>query len=93
MAALCPTSLRQLQRFFRDQFDMTPSEWVRVVRCRAALRLIGKGWSTKAVTAELHFYDEAHFCHEFKKVFGFPPQSYSPVFDTGIGARQAQPTV
>jgi AraC-like DNA-binding protein len=80
MAALCPISLRQLQRFFETEFEKTPREWVRELRCRLALRLVAKGWLNKAVAAELHFADESHFCHEFKKVFGFSPQTYSPIY-------------
>ncbi|SRR6266581_213429 len=80
MAALCPISLRQLRRFFKEQFDRTPTEWAREVRCRKARSLINEGWSNKAIAAELGFADESHFCHEFKRVYGFSPQSYAPVY-------------
>ena len=73
MAALCPISLRQMQRFFGKEFDKTSWEWARELRCRIALRLIREGWSNKAVAAELYFADESHFCHEFKRVYGLSP--------------------
>jgi AraC-like DNA-binding protein len=80
MAALCPVSLRHMQRFFENEFKKTPRQWARELRCGIALRLIREGWSNKAIVAELHFADESHFCHEFKRVFGFSPQSCATVY-------------
>ena len=81
MAALCPVSLRQLERFFIKEFKQTPTEWTRELRCRLARRLISEGWSNKAVTTELQFADESHFCHEFKRIYGVCPQTYAPLYD------------
>jgi AraC-like DNA-binding protein len=82
MAAICPISLRQMQRFFARQFDKTPSEWVRELRCRLARQLISEGWSSKAVAAELGFANDSHFCHEFKLIYDVPPQSFAPLYRT-----------
>ena len=87
MAALCPISLRQLRRFFKEQFDRTPTEWARELRCRKARTLVAKGWSNKAIVAELGFADESHFCHEFKRVYGFSPQNYAPVYRERVFAQ------
>ena len=40
--------------------------------------LVEQGYSSKAAAAELKFATDAHFCREFKKVFGSPPQSFAP---------------
>jgi transcriptional regulator GlxA family with amidase domain len=80
MAAMCPVSLRQLERFFAKQFNKPPSEWTRELKCRLARELITKGWSNKAIVAELGFGNESHFCHEFKRVYGVSPQSLAPVY-------------
>ena len=80
MAALCPISLRQLERHFRLHFQKTPRQWVRELRCRQAQELVIRGYSNKAIVAELRFGSESHFCHEFKKVVGVSPQSRAPVF-------------
>jgi transcriptional regulator GlxA family with amidase domain len=80
MAALCPISLRQMQRFFVQQFAQTPSEWAGVLRGRLALKLVLRGWQNKAIAEELGYADESHFCHAFKRVYGFPPQTYAPMF-------------
>lgn len=82
MAALCPVSLRQMERFFAKQFHKTPGEWARELRCRLARHLISEGWSNRAVAEELHFGSESHFCHEFKRVYGVSPQTFGPVFNT-----------
>jgi AraC-like DNA-binding protein len=82
MAALCPTSLRSLERFFASQFNQTPGEWVRELRCRLARQLIAAGWSNKAVAAELGFADESHFCHQFKRVYSASPQTFAPLYGT-----------
>ena len=80
MAALCPVSLRQLERFFSKKFQKTPQQWARQLRGRLALELISQGWSSKAVAGQLHFWDESHFCNEFKRVHGAPPQAFAPSY-------------
>jgi len=81
MAALCPISLRQLERFFVEHFNETPARWARRLKCRLACELIGRGWSNKAVVVELAFGNESHLCHEFKRLFGVTPQSFAPLYD------------
>ena len=78
MALLCAVSNRQLQRIFQRHLNCTPSHWLRELQCRLAKDLITQGYSSKAAAAELKFATEAHFCREFKKVFGVSPQSFAP---------------
>jgi AraC-like DNA-binding protein len=80
MAALCPISLRQLQRFFLLHFNRTPGCWLRELRGHQARELISHGWSNRAVATELGFSNESHLCHEFKRLFGVPPQTFSPLY-------------
>ncbi len=80
MASLCLISQRQLQRFFKKSFQMNPRDWLRILRCSAARKLIAQGYSTKAAAAEMKFATEAHFCREFRKVFGVSPQTFAPRF-------------
>jgi AraC-like DNA-binding protein len=37
-----------------------------------------QGYSSKAAAAELYYASDAHFCRDFKKVFGVSPQSFAP---------------
>lgn len=78
MAALCSLSERQLERVFKRHLKCTPSQWLRRLQCRMAKDLVEQGYSSKAAAAELKFATDAHFCREFKKVFGSPPQSFAP---------------
>ena len=78
MAVLCAVSERHLQRIFRKYFHSTPSNWLRKLQCRLAKDLIMRGYSSKAAAAEVKFATDAHFCREFKKAFGAPPQNFSP---------------
>src|SRR6266516_8152070 len=77
MAALCSISLRQLERVFVKRFNKTPGAWARELRCRLARDLIEAGWMTKAVTRELHFTNESHLCHEFKKRYRVSPRAFA----------------
>ncbi len=78
LAALCSISERQLQRLCKKQFHCTPRTWLRELQCHLAKDLIAKGYSSKAAAAELCFATEAHFCREFKKIYGSCPQSFGP---------------
>src|SRR5258707_971553 len=69
-----------MRRFFNEQFEQTPPEWTRELRCRLALKLVSRGWTNKAIAMELGFYDGPHFCREFKRVHGFSPQNYAPTY-------------
>jgi transcriptional regulator GlxA family with amidase domain len=80
MAALCPISLRQMERYFLTHFHKSPRRWVKELRCRLARQLIERGYSSKAVVEDLHFADHAHLCHEFKQVYGVAPQDVGPMF-------------
>jgi AraC-like DNA-binding protein len=78
MATLCAMSERHLQRIFKKHLHQTPSQWLRGLQCRLARQLISQGYSSKAAAAELNFATESHFCREFKKIFGTPPQTFAP---------------
>jgi AraC-like DNA-binding protein len=78
MAALCSISERQLERIFKRYLNCTPSQWLRELQCRVAKDLIAQGYSSKAAAAEVKFATDAHFCREFKKVFGTSPQTFAP---------------
>ncbi len=78
MAALCGLSQRHLQRIFKRDLLCTPTQWLRELRCRRAKELILRGYSSKAAAAELKYASGAHFCREFKKVFGVSPQCFAP---------------
>jgi AraC-like DNA-binding protein len=77
MANLCRISIRQLERFFNEKFDKTPSGWLRELQCMRAKNLLAEGYTNKAAAMELKFASQSHFCREFKKVFGTSPQAFA----------------
>ena len=80
MAALCSTSLRQLERHFAQAFQKSPGEWSRELRCEIARQYLIQGWSNKAVVQELGFTDGSHLCKEFKRLLGKTPQDCVPAY-------------
>jgi AraC-like DNA-binding protein len=80
MAALAPSSLRQLERYFIEKFGKTPRKWLRELQCHLARELIQRGYSNKAAVNALQFTNESEFCRVFKKVCGVPPQHFSPLY-------------
>lgn len=83
MAALAPASLRQLERYFIVKFHKSPRDWARGLQCQKARGLIEMGYSNKATVNALKFTNESEFCRIFKKVYGFPPQHFSPMYAKG----------
>ena len=77
MAELSCISLRQLERFFIEHYNMSPGEWARELRCRLARELIAKGGRCKEVAIDLHYANNAHLCREFKSVYGLPPRTFA----------------
>ena len=74
LAESCGMSLRTLQRLCEQHFQKTPTELIRELRCRMAMELILKGYSSKEVAGMLKFASPTHFCHEFKKVYSRSPK-------------------
>jgi len=72
-------SERTLQRLFRHYVGASP-KWV-LARYRlhgAAARLEREsGAPVAAVAAEAGYFDQAHFCHEFKALLGLTPVEYA----------------
>ena len=77
-------SLRQLERFFKLKFGQRPTAWMGELKCRRAAELIGRGYRTDEAARETGFASASHLCHEFKKAYGVPPQSFAP----GVRGRQ-----
>jgi AraC-like DNA-binding protein len=78
MASLRGVSERHSQRLFKKHLGCSPTRWLRTLQCRLAKDLISQGYSSKAAAAELKFANDAHFCREFKKIFGVSPQKFAP---------------
>ena len=65
LAAQSGTSLRQLERQFRDDVGLTPKTFSRIVRLQSALRRVRQGRALTDVALACGFYDQAHMTREF----------------------------
>lgn len=70
-------SERQVLRMFREEVGLTPKQFARICRVRAAALDALKGhsnWGT--IAAERGFADQAHLTHEFQELFGITPSQF-----------------
>ena len=63
-------------RNFKRQYVTTPAAYHLQCRVARAKELMGKGADVLDASAELGFYDQAHFIREFKKMYGVTPGKY-----------------
>ena len=76
LTSLCE---RQVQKLFKKNFDITPKEYLRVSRLLSVIESIHmqSHKPPKTIIADSGYFDHAHFCHEFKKLWGLPVRSIS----------------
>lgn len=66
LARRCHVSPNQLRKYFRQAFGKSPQEWMDELRLCLAEERLCSDRPPKEIAAELHFFDEAHLCREFK---------------------------
>jgi len=77
LSAVAGIAARDVIKGFRQFFDRTPAEYLRCHRiAMARQRLAETSEPIARVANEFGFYDQAHFCHEFKKATGCSPSEY-----------------
>jgi AraC-like DNA-binding protein len=71
-------SQRQLERLYQTQVGMSPKQYTQLLRVEAARLALKQlqGQTTTTLAAELGYYDQAHFIHEFGAVIGLTPTAY-----------------
>ena len=69
---------RQLERVFKNEVGITPKAYSSLVRLHYARLVLKRNESTPlAALGQLAgYYDQAHFCREFKKIVGITPGEY-----------------
>jgi AraC-like DNA-binding protein len=76
VARRCTVSVRQLQRYFLDDFGRSPKAWLNEQRMVAARNLLFEGNPVKMVASQLGFKQPSHFCREFKRSYRMTPSEY-----------------
>ena len=76
-SALLNMSRSQLFRKFKAVLDITPSEFIRLERVKAAKKLLDEGrYNVNEISIETGFSSPSHFISTFKKATGFTPREY-----------------
>jgi AraC-like DNA-binding protein len=73
LVATAGTSLRQLERQFREDVGLTPKTFSRIVRLQAALRRVRQGSPLTDVALACGFYDQAHMTRDFRELASMSP--------------------
>lgn len=79
LAARLGLSVRQFERRFKRSAGLSPKQYARARRFRAAAVVLAEGqavnWADRA--AEMGFADQAHLTHEFSSLSGRSPKSFA----------------
>jgi transcriptional regulator GlxA family with amidase domain len=68
---------REIRKEFKKFFNRTPAAHLRARRIEVAReQLVATSKPIARVAAETGFYDQAHFCHQFRQATGYSPRQY-----------------
>jgi AraC-like DNA-binding protein len=76
LAAVAGCSRYAVYRAFRSAYGMSPSDYQRQARLRAARRLLIRGEAPALVAAEVGFADQSHLTRWFSRYYGLTPGAY-----------------
>ena len=76
LAGKCHVTIRQLERYFADNFNVTPHTWINALRLTEAAMRISRGEPIKSVAYELNFKQASYFTRAFRRASGLNPHTY-----------------
>ncbi len=76
LAARCEVSLRQLERYFDEAFNLPPKLWLQRLRINAAAQMMMQRVSEKEAAFNLAFSSVPHLVREFRRHYGCTPTTY-----------------
>lgn len=68
--------MRQLRRYFQEQFGVSPKPWSDNLRLRGATEHLMKGMAAKTVSADFDFKQPSHFTKFVKRLAWATPREY-----------------
>ncbi|HEU5471916.1 MAG TPA: AraC family transcriptional regulator [Actinophytocola sp.] len=74
-----------LYRAFRARYGLAPSDYQRLLRLRAARRLIGAGHPVAEAATRSGFADQAHLTRWFRRCYGLTPGAYQRAGRPDVG--------
>jgi AraC-like DNA-binding protein len=86
IAKVVGLSERQFQRRFQVEVGLTPKQYARIVRLRAAAidAAVLEGVSWAEVAADRGYADQAHLVREFAQILGMSPTEFKTAFAPAI---------
>jgi AraC-like DNA-binding protein len=80
-------SIKQFERRFKATTGFAPKQFARIVRFQSAKRrYVAKPYASLTKLAyDSHYYDQSHFCREFKEFAGVQASHYFTYIDKGDG--------
>jgi AraC-like DNA-binding protein len=82
LATATGLSLSALERRFRKRVGTSPRKFASIVRMRHALKLRKSGGDFTEIAHEAGYFDQSHFCKDFKTFTGLAPQSFFREFSS-----------
>lgn len=76
LAGACGISERQMRRRFLAQLNLGPAYYLRLYRFTRALQLISRTERLTDVAYRADYFDQSHFCREFRAFAGMSPADY-----------------
>ena len=85
LAKRAGTSVRMLERYFRQNMGQSPKAWLVEQRQRHAMDLLHDGCSVKETGAQVGYRYAQHFSREFKAYWGSCPSAHAASNKPGVG--------
>jgi len=77
LVTISGVSPKEIRKAFRRYLKRTPAEYLRCKRIETArVQLIATRQTIADIAAAAGFYDQAHFCHQFRKATGYSPREF-----------------
>lgn len=75
LASQCEVTARQLRRYFRRKFGISPNLWLAAARLELIPQLLQSGQSVKEIAAQTGFSQPGNLSRRFKQEYNVTPTS------------------